>query len=182
MSRVGKHAIGIPAKVQVSIVAGAIKVEGPKGVLSRALHPEIEVVCEDGSVCVKPLNDGKVARSMWGTTTRNIKQMVEGVTAGFKKVLDIEGVGFKAAMLPNSKMLRLSLGFSHDIVYVPCDGIEINCPTANKIEIVGISCEDVGQAAAEIRAFKKPEPFKGKGIRYSYPKPEQVRRKQGKKK
>jgi large subunit ribosomal protein L6 len=137
---------------------------------------------EGGVVQVNPVGQDNLSRSMWGTMTRNIKQMIEGVTLGFKKILEIEGVGFRAAMLPNGKMLRLSLGFSHDIIYIPCDGVSVACPSANKIEIDGIDSEKVGETAAAIRRLRKPEPFKGKGIRYAYPKREQVRRKQGKKK
>ncbi len=182
MSRVGKNPVFFPKDVVILVDGKTINVKGPKGVLSRPLHPNVTIDLSSDMLVVKPIDDTPVSRSMWGTTARNIKKMVEGVTDGFKKILDIEGVGFRAFISPNGKMLRLALGFSHDIVYIPCDGVSIACPTPNKIEITGVNCEDVGQTAAEIRSFKKPEPFKGKGIKYSYPKAEFIRRKQGKKK
>lgn len=177
MSRIGKHPVELPASVQATLVSSDIEVKGPKGQLKFAIRPEVNVTVEDGKVVVKPRDESKLARSLWGTTQRVIKGMVEGVSQGFTKILDINGVGYRAALSPNGD-LRLSLGFSHGIIYIPPQGIELKCPKPTQIEVSGIDKQVVGQVAAEIRAFKKPEPYNGKGIKYS---DEIVRRKEAKK-
>lgn len=179
MSRVGKHPVVVPSGVTVEVGDGFISVQGAKGKLTRVLSGMVDVLYVDGAIHVKPKNQDTESRSMWGTTRRFVNNMVIGVTEGFKKVLEIQGVGFKAAVVPNSGMLRLSLGYSHDILYMPCEGVELKCLPGNKVEVLGPDIEKVGQTAAEIRKFRKPEPFKGKGIRYQG---EYIRRKAGKKK
>lgn len=178
MSRVGKHPIVIPAGVTLTEVAGLVAVSGPKGKMEMRLHDQVELKIENGQVVVSPKRESKTARAMWGTTRRNLFNMVHGVVQGFTEKLEFTGVGFRAAV--NSQgQLRLSLGFSHDIVYIPQPGISIHVPKAGEIEVSGIDKQQVGQVAAEIRGFKKPEPYKGKGIRYAG---EVIRRKEGKKK
>lgn len=178
MSRVGKHPVEIPSGVTLSENAGIISVSGPKGKLEMRLHDQIDLKIESGKAIISPKKETKVARSMWGTTRRNLMNMVKGVVEGFTDKLEYTGVGFRAAVNSHGQ-LRLSLGFSHDIVYIPQEGITIKTPKAGEIEIHGINKQQVGQVAAEIRAFKKPEPYKGKGIRYT---DEVILRKEGKKK
>ncbi|MCE2993776.1 MAG: 50S ribosomal protein L6 [Alphaproteobacteria bacterium] len=178
MSRIGKHPIELVQGVQATLANSELQVKGPKGELKFAVRNEVTVSVQDGKIVVQPKDDSKDARSLWGTTQRCIKAMVEGVTKGFTKILDINGVGYKAATSPKGDELRMFLGFSHSIVYIPPHGITIKCPKPTQIEVSGINKQVVGQVAAEIRAFKKPEPYNGKGIKYS---DEVVRRKEAKK-
>lgn len=179
MSRVGKHPVTIPAGVSVSLASNSIEIKGPKGLLKKAFHNDVIVKYENDQVVVQPKFETNLSRALWGTTRRVVANMVKGVTEGFTKVLDINGIGFKATMSSNGKYVILNLGFSHAIIYIPREGVTIVCNKPTQIAIQGTDKEVVGQTAAEIRGFKKPEPFKGKGIKYS---DEVVLRKEGKKK
>lgn len=175
MSRIGKKPIAIPGGVQVAVKDASISVKGPKGELQRAFNPSMSVKIEDGAVNVARPDDSKFYRAMHGLYRSLINNMILGVTQGYEKKLEIVGVGFKAEM--KSKRLVLQLGHGHPIVFVPPDSITIACETPNSIKITGIDKELVGQVAAKIRTFKMPEPYKGKGVKYS---DEVVRRKAGK--
>ena len=177
MSRVGKHPVVVPSGVDVAVVGREIKVKGKLGELTAVLTDDVIIDIGDGHVRVKPINQGKRARSMWGTSRSLINNMVTGVSEGFKVELEIQGVGYRAAVA--GKTLTLQLGYSHDIVFPMPDGISIECEKPTQIVVSGIDRQRVGQVAAEIRKFRKPEPYKGKGIRYLG---EWVRRKEGKKK
>ncbi len=176
MSRVGKMPIAIPAGVTVDIAENnLVTVKGPKGELSRVLPAEMTIKEEGGEVIVERPDDLKRNKALHGLTRALINNMVIGVSAGFEKILEINGVGYRAAKQGN--VLNLSLGFSHPVEYPEPEGIEIEVPDQNKIIIRGISKEKVGQTAAEIRGYRPPEPYKGKGIKYS---DEYIRRKVGK--
>lgn len=177
MSRVGKHPVTLPQGVTAEIKQGNLSVKGKLGTLELALAPEVEVKVEGGAVAVAPRTQSQKARMMWGTTRNNVANMVKGVSEGFKKVLEIEGVGFKCAV--QGKELVLNLGFSHEIRFEIPAGIEIKAEKPTVIAISGFDRQKVGQVAAEIRGMKKPEPYKGKGIKYSG---EKILRKEGKKK
>ena len=177
MSRVGKHPVVIPSGVDVALIGQEIKVKGKLGELSAMLTKDVVVGVGDGQVSVKPVDQGKRARSMWGTSRSLIDNMVTGVSEGFKVELEIRGVGYRAAVA--GQTLTLQLGYSHDIEYPMPEGIKIECEKPTQIVVSGIDRQRVGQVAAEIRNFRKPEPYKGKGIRYAG---EWVRRKEGKKK
>ena len=177
MSRVGKHPVVIPSGVDVALIGQEIKVKGKLGELSAMLTKDVIVGVGDGQVSVKPVDQGKRARSMWGTSRSLIDNMVTGVSEGFKVELEIQGVGYRAAVA--GQTLTLQLGYSHDIEYPMPEGIKIECEKPTQIVVSGIDRQRVGQVAAEIRNFRKPEPYKGKGIRYAG---EWVRRKEGKKK
>lgn len=176
MSRIGKKPIEIPSGVKVAIDKGDIKVEGPKGKLSLTLHHRINVSLEDNKVIVKRPSDLKLDKSLHGLTRSLISNMIKGVTEGYKKELEIVGVGFKAAA--QGKALVMNLGFTHPINYNIPEGITIQTPKPVNIVVSGIDKRLVGQTAAQIRDFYRPEPYKGKGIRYAG---EYVRRKAGKK-
>lgn len=176
MSRVGKKPVVVLDKVQVTVQGQKVKVKGPKGELSFDVHPRIKVEMRDKEVAVSRSSDSPLDRSLHGTTRAVIRNMVQGVSEGYVKELEIVGVGAKAAI--KGKTLTMSLGFTHPIDYQIVDGVDIKCPSATRIVISGSDKQLVGQAAAEIRGFNPPEPYKGKGIRYVN---EQVRRKQGKK-
>lgn len=176
MSRVGKKPIDIPANVKVAIEAKTVKVEGPKGNLSLNAHPRVEVALENNKVVVKRQSDLKLDKSLHGLTRTLISNMIKGVTEGFKKDLEIVGVGFKAVV--QGKQLVLNLGFTHPINYDIPEGITIQAPKPTSVSVSGIDKRLVGQVAAEIRDFYRPEPYKGKGVRYLG---EHVRRKVGKK-
>lgn len=176
MSRIGKKPIEIPSGVKVAIDKGDIKVEGPKGKLSLTLHHRINVSLEDNKVIVKRPSDLKLDKSLHGLTRSLISNMIKGVTEGYKKELEIVGVGFKAAT--QGKALVMNLGFTHPINYNIPEGITIQTPKPVNIVVSGIDKRLVGQTAAQIRDFYRPEPYKGKGIRYAG---EYVRRKAGKK-
>lgn len=177
MSRLGKHPVAIPSGVDVAVVGHLVKVKGKLGELSATFTDDVTIDSGDGRVTITPVNKGKRARSMWGTSRSIINNMVTGVTEGFKVELEIQGVGYRAAVA--GRTLTLQLGFSHDIVFPMPDDIKIECAKPTQITVTGIDRQRVGQVAAEIRKFRKPEPYKGKGIRYVG---EWVRRKEGKKK
>ncbi|MCC7427998.1 MAG: 50S ribosomal protein L6 [Alphaproteobacteria bacterium] len=179
MSRVGKYPVEIPQGVQVAIAGRVLTAKGKLGELKLDLHNDVEAKVDGSKVWVKPAAETKRARTLWGTTRSLVNGMVRGVSQGFAKVLEIEGVGFRASI--QGKNLMLSIGYSHEVVYPIPAGITIKV-TGEKppvIRIEGASKQQVGQVASEIRAFRGPEPYKGKGIRYEG---EQIRRKEGKKK
>ncbi len=177
MSRVGKYPVPLPQGVTAEVKGHSVSVKGKMGTLAMPLPAEIDVKVEDGHVAVAMRHPSSRSRVLWGTTRANINNLVRGVTEGFKKVLEIEGVGFKAAV--QGKDLVLQIGFSHEVKYAIPDGITIKAEKPTLLLVSGMEKQKVGQVAAEIRAFKKPEPFKGKGIRYQG---EFIRRKEGKKK
>ena len=165
MSRIGRKAIPIPQGVEIKAEGKNVTVKGPKGELAMNVMPNIEVAIEDGSIKVTRANDNKAVRAAHGMTRALINNMVEGVSKGFTKVLEIVGVGYRAQM--QGKNLQLSLGFSHLVDVVPPQGIEFKCESPIKIIISGIDKQLVGQVAANIRGYRPPEPYKGKGIRYA---------------
>lgn len=177
MSRIGKLAIEIPEGVSVEHAGAELSVKGPKGLLSMTLVDEVKAEIKDGEIAVTPVNKSKLARSMWGMQRTMVSNLIEGVTKGFEKKLEINGVGFRAQV--KGKGLNLQLGFSHEIDYPAPEGISFQCPDQTTIIISGIDKHLVGQVAAEIREFRKPEPYKGKGVKYEG---EYVYRKEGKKK
>lgn len=177
MSRVGKHPVALPSGVTAEVKGHVVAVKGKLGNLSLQFPPEVEVKVEDGKITVTPHMTSQRARMMWGSTRNNINNMVKGVTEGFKETLEIEGVGFKAAV--QGKDLVLQIGFSHEVKFAIPEGITIKAEKPTVVSVAGYDRQKVGQVAAEIRALKKPEPYKGKGIRYAG---ERVRRKEGKKK
>jgi len=175
MSRVGKNPIPVPAGVTIDLKKNHIKVKGPRGELQRTLHPDMIIEVAGSDILVKRPTESKQHKSLHGLTRTLVFNMVEGVSNGFKCDLEIEGVEYRAEM--KGKTLVMALGYSHPVHYGPIDGVEIVVPDPKKIEVKGIDKQKVGQAAAEIRGFRPPEPYKGKGIRYAG---EQVRRKAGK--
>ena len=177
MSRIGKKPVSIPSGVTASIDGGVLSVKGPKGTLSLTLREEISYTLDDGGILVKPANDSKAARAFWGMQRTLVQNLVTGVTDGFTKKLLITGVGYRAAS--QGKVLKLQLGYSHDVNIDVPEGIEIKTPDQTTVEISGIDKQKVGQIAAEIRRWRKPEPYKGKGIKYEG---EYIFRKEGKKK
>lgn len=177
MSRIGKKAVPIPAGVTADIAGGQLSVKGPKGTLSLRLADEIRYEIADGAVSVAPVNDTKRARSFWGMQRTLVQNLMTGVTTGFTKKLLITGVGYRAAA--QGRNLRLQLGYSHDVNIDVPEGIDVKTPDATTVEISGADKQRVGQLAAEIRRWRKPEPYKGKGIKYDG---EFIFRKEGKKK
>lgn len=177
MSRIGKVPVAIPAGVTAEIANGVLSVKGPKGTLTLTLRDEISYAVEDGRILVRPANDSKAARSFWGMQRTLVSNLVTGVTEGYTKVLEITGVGYRANA--QGKNLKLQLGYSHDVDFAVPEGIEIKTPDNTTVEISGIDKQKVGQVAAEIRRWRKPEPYKGKGIKY---RGEYIFRKEGKKK
>jgi large subunit ribosomal protein L6 len=177
MSRIGKKAVPIPSGVTASVEGQIVKVKGPKGALQLALHSDVEAKLEKGSVKVDPRSETKRARAMWGTYRTLVANLVTGVTKGFEQRLEITGVGYRATV--QGKNLQLALGYSHDVVYPIPEGITIAAPKPTEIVVTGIDRQKVGQVAAELRDFRKPEPYKGKGIKYAG---EYIFRKEGKKK
>jgi large subunit ribosomal protein L6 len=177
MSRIGKVPVAIPAGVTAEIANGVLSVKGPKGTLTLTMRSEISYIVEDGKILVKPANDSKAARSFWGMQRTLVNNLVTGVTDGYTKVLEITGVGYRANA--QGKNLKLQLGYSHDVDFAIPEGIEIKTPDNTTVEITGIDKQKVGQVAAEIRRWRKPEPYKGKGIKY---RGEYIFRKEGKKK
>ncbi|MFZ4517194.1 MAG: 50S ribosomal protein L6 [Microthrixaceae bacterium] len=175
MSRIGKAPITVPGGVDVAISGGSISVKGPKGELSRELPAQITVRQDEGTLVVERADDERESRALHGLVRSLVQNMVTGVTEGFHKDLDIVGVGYRAQA--KGKSLELSLGFSHPVVVEAPDGIEFVVPQPTRIEVHGIDKQLVGQVAANIRAWRKPEPYKGKGVRYV---DEHVRRKAGK--
>lgn len=176
MSRIGKKPVPL-AGATVTIDGATVKVKGPKGELSFVTHELISVSIEGGEAVVTPANDSKLARSLWGMSRSMIANMVEGTTKGFERTLELVGVGYRAAMKGND--LELSLGYSHPIVYKAPNGVSFALARPTEIKISGTDKQQLGQVAAEIREWRKPEPYKGKGVRHQG---ETVRRKEGKKK
>ena len=177
MSRIGKRPVAIPSGVSADIANGVLTVKGPKGTLTLTMRDEISYTIDGEAIIVKPANDTKAARAFWGMQRTLVENLVTGVTQGYTKVLDITGVGYRANA--QGKNLKLQLGYSHDVDFPVPEGIEIKTPDNTTVEISGIDKQQVGQVAAEIRRWRKPEPYKGKGIRY---RGEFIFRKEGKKK
>lgn len=177
MSRIGKKLVAIPSGVTASIESGELSVKGPKGTLALTLADDITYEVREGEISVQPANGTRQARAFWGMQRTLVQNLVTGVTDGFTKVLEITGVGYRANV--QGKMLKLQLGYSHDVDFDIPEGIEIKTPDNTTIEISGIDKQKVGQVAAEIRRWRKPEPYKGKGIKY---RGEFIFRKEGKKK
>jgi large subunit ribosomal protein L6 len=177
MSRVGKKAVVLPAGVTAKVEGQNIAVKGAKGELRFEVPGDVNVTFADNQIKVDPRNETKRARALWGMTRAQVNNLVVGVTKGFERKLEINGVGYKAAVA--GKNLQLSLGYSHDVIFPIPQGIAITTPKPTEITIVGIDKRQVGQVAAEIRAFRPPEPYKGKGVKYS---DEFIFRKEGKKK
>jgi large subunit ribosomal protein L6 len=177
MSRIGKKAVPIPSGVTANVEGQTVKIKGPKGAMQVVLPEDVSVTMDKGEVKVDPRNDGKRARSMWGTSRTLVNNLVTGVTKGFEKKLEITGVGYRAAL--QGKNLQIALGYSHDVIYPVPEGIAIATPKPTEIVVTGIDKQKVGQVAAEIRAFRPPEPYKGKGVKYAG---EFIFRKEGKKK
>lgn len=177
MSRVGKYPVAIPSGVTVSVSGRDVAVKGSKGEMKFTFEPEIEVEVKDGKAWVRPRSNSKRARALWGLSRRHIGNMVQGVANGFSVDMEIQGVGFRANA--DKQYLSLSLGFSHEIKYAIPEGIAVKVDKQTAITISGMDKHLVGQVASEIRELRKPEPYKGKGVRYTT---EYVRRKEGKKK
>jgi large subunit ribosomal protein L6 len=177
MSRIGKKPVAIPAGVTATMEAGTLSMKGPKGVLSLQMVEEVVYTLEDGAVNITPVNKSTKARSYWGMQRTLVQNLVDGVTEGFSKVLEITGVGYRANV--QGSILKLQLGFSHDVDFAIPEGIDIKTPDNTTVEISGMDKQKVGQVAAEIRRWRKPEPYKGKGIKY---RGEYIFRKEGKKK
>ena len=177
MSRIGKKPVAVPEGVTASVEGQTVKAKGPKGELSFVVNEEVLVKMEDGAVAVDPRDNSKDARSKWGMSRTMIANILNGVKTGFKKKLEINGVGYRASL--QGKNLQLALGFSHDVLYPVPEGIQIVVPKPTEIVISGIDRQQVGQVAAEIRGYRGPEPYKGKGVKYAN---ETIVRKEGKKK
>ena len=177
MSRIGKRPVAIPSGVTAEIGEGTLSVKGPKGTLTLGLRDEISYAVQGDAIVVKPANDTKAARAFWGMQRTLVSNLVQGVTEGFTKVLEITGVGYRAQA--QGRKLKLQLGYSHDVEVDVPEGLEVRTPDQTTIEISGIDKQAVGQLAAEIRQWRKPEPYKGKGIKY---RGEYIFRKEGKKK
>jgi large subunit ribosomal protein L6 len=177
MSRIGKRPVAIPSGVTADIEGSILTVKGPKGTLTLNMRDEISYTVGDDSILVKPANDSKQARAFWGMQRTLVENLMTGVTQGYTKVLEITGVGYRANI--QGKNLKLQLGYSHDVDFAVPTDIEVKTPDNTTIEISGIDKQKVGQVAAEIRRWRKPEPYKGKGIKY---RGEYIFRKEGKKK
>ena len=177
MSRIGKKPVAIPSGVTAEIANGILSVKGPKGTLTLGLADDVTYNVAEGAISVQPANDTKRARAFWGMQRTLVQNLVVGVTEGYTKVLEITGVGYRANA--QGKNLKLQLGYSHDVDFAIPEGIEIKTPDNTTVEITGIDKQKVGQVAAEIRRWRKPEPYKGKGIKY---RGEYIFRKEGKKK
>jgi large subunit ribosomal protein L6 len=177
MSRIGKKAVPVPSGVTANIEGQTVKVKGPKGALQLVLHGDVAAKMEAGAIKLDPRAETKRARSQWGTARTLVNNLMAGVTNGFERKLEITGVGFRAAV--QGKNLQLQLGYSHDVAYPIPDGISIVTPKPTEIVITGIDKQKVGQVAAEIRDYRPPEPYKGKGVKYAG---EYIFRKEGKKK
>lgn len=177
MSRIGKKPISVPKGVTASVDGQTVTAKGPKGELKFVVNDEVLVKLEEGAVAVEPRDQSKDARSKWGMSRTQIQNIFDGVSNGFERKLEITGVGYRAAM--QGKNLQLALGFSHDVVYEAPEGVTIAVPKPTEIVVSGIDKQVVGQTASEIRAYRPPEPYKGKGVRYAN---ERILRKEGKKK
>ena len=177
MSRVGKKPVAIASGVTANVEGQTVKVKGPKGALQFTVHDDVSVELKDNVIRVAPRFETKRSRSLYGTARAQIANLVEGVTKGFEKKLEITGVGYRAAL--QGKNLQLSLGYSHDVIYPVPEGITITVPKPTEITVAGNDAQKVGQVAAEIRGYRPPEPYKGKGVKYA---DEFIFRKEGKKK
>ncbi|MCO5733970.1 50S ribosomal protein L6 [Rhizobium sp. SSA_523] len=177
MSRIGKKPVQVPAGVTAAVEGQTVTAKGPKGELVFVANDEVKLSFENNAVSVVPANETKDARAKWGMSRTMIENLFKGVKDGFERKLEINGVGYRAAM--QGKNLQLSLGFSHDVVYEPPQGINIAVPKPTEIVVTGINKQQVGQVAAEIREYRGPEPYKGKGVKYAE---ERIVRKEGKKK
>jgi large subunit ribosomal protein L6 len=177
MSRIGKKAVAVPSGITAAVEGQTVKIKGPKGALQVVLHDDIAVKLDKGQIQVDPRSETKRARSQWGTSRTLINNLITGVTKGFEQRLEINGVGYRASV--QGKNLQLALGYSHDVIYPIPEGITIATPRPVEIVISGSDRQKVGQVAAEIRDYRPPEPYKGKGIKYS---DERIFRKEGKKK
>ncbi|HVZ51802.1 MAG TPA: 50S ribosomal protein L6 [Pseudolabrys sp.] len=177
MSRIGKKPVPVPSGVTANVEGQTVKVKGPKGAMQFVLPDEVTVKMDKAGVQVTPRNESKRARSMWGTSRTQVANLMAGVTKGFEEKLEITGVGYRAAV--QGKQLNLQLGFSHDVNYPIPAGIAIATPKPTEIVVTGMDKQQVGQVAAEIRAYRPPEPYKGKGVKYVG---EYIFRKEGKKK
>lgn len=177
MSRIGKKPLSVPQGVTATIDGQTVTAKGPKGELQFVVNEEVLVKLDNGEISVEPRDQSKDARSKWGMSRSQIENILIGVKDGFVRKLEIQGVGYRAAM--QGRNIQLSLGFSHEVVYEAPEGITLACPKPTEISITGIDKQKVGQVAAEIREYRQPEPYKGKGVRYAG---EKVFRKEGKKK
>lgn len=175
MSRIGRKPIVVPSGVQINVDGNTVRVKGPKGELTQVIHPDMKLVQEDGTLCVERPSDEKLHKSLHGLTRSLVSNMVQGVTDGFTKALDINGVGYRAAK--SGDKLVLTIGYSHPVELEPLKGVEIEVPAPTKIVVKGADKQAVGQMAAIIRSVREPEPYKGKGIKYEK---EVIRRKAGK--
>jgi large subunit ribosomal protein L6 len=177
MSRIGKKPVAVPSGVTASVDGQTVKVKGPKGSLQVLLHGDIEAKMDKGAISIMPREETNRARAMWGMSRTQVANLVAGVTSGFERRLEITGVGYRAAV--QGKNLQIALGYSHDVIYPIPEGIQIVTPRPVEVVITGIDRQKVGQVAAEIRGFRPPEPYKGKGVKYAG---EFIFRKEGKKK
>ena len=177
MSRIGKKPVQVPAGITATVDGQKVTAKGPKGELVFVANDEVKLEFKDNAVSVQPINDSKDARSKWGMSRTMIENIFKGVKDGFERKLEINGVGYRASL--QGKNLQLALGFSHDVVYQTPEGITIAVPKPTEIVVTGINKQQVGQVAAEIREYRGPEPYKGKGVKYAG---ERIVRKEGKKK
>ena len=177
MSRIGKKPVPVPAGVTATVEGQKVTAKGPKGELVFVANDEVKLSIEDNAVSVTPVSETKDARSKWGMSRTMIENILKGVKDGYERKLEINGVGYRAAL--QGKNLQLALGFSHDVIYEPPQGISIAVPKPTEIVVTGINKQQVGQVAAEIREYRGPEPYKGKGVKYAE---ERIVRKEGKKK
>ena len=177
MSRVGKNPVAVPQGVEVKVEGQVVSAKGQQGQLTYESTEDVTIELTDGNITVRPANDTKQARAMWGTARSRIQSLVTGVSEGFRRDLEIVGVGYRAAV--QGSALNLQLGFSHEVNYPIPEGIKIQCEKPTAIAITGADKQKVGQVAAEIRSYRPPEPYKGKGIKYA---DEFILRKEGKKK
>ncbi|MGI9352339.1 MAG: 50S ribosomal protein L6 [Rhizobiaceae bacterium] len=177
MSRIGKKPVEVPEGVTATVEGQTVTAKGPKGELQFVVNNEVLIKMEDGQISVDPRDESKDARSKWGMSRTMVSNILTGVKDGFEKKLEINGVGYRAAMQGNN--IQLSLGFSHEVVYEVPEGITVACPKPTEIVVTGIDKQKVGQVAAEIRSYRPPEPYKGKGVKYA---DETIFRKEGKKK
>ena len=177
MSRIGNKSVAVPTGVTANVEGQTVKVKGPKGALQLVLADDVSITMDKGLIKVEPRSESKRARSLWGTSRTQVANLINGVTKGFEEKLEITGVGYRAAL--QGKNLQLALGYSHDVVYPIPEGIAITVPKPTEITITGNDSQRVGQVAAEIRSYRPPEPYKGKGVKYA---DEFIFRKEGKKK
>lgn len=177
MSRIGKQPVLVPEGVTATIEGQTVIAKGPKGELQFVVNDEVLVKLEDGAITMSPRDESKGARSKWGMSRTMVSNLVTGVTDGYEKKLEINGVGYRAAM--QGKNVQLLLGFSHDVIYQVPEGVSVACPKPTELVVSGIDKQKVGQVAAEIRRYRPPEPYKGKGVKYA---DETIFRKEGKKK